>query len=194
MSQKGRLFVVALIATLAGCDYDFVMNPNASARAAGGPNSTPDDVTVETIEAAPDTSVVAHLLPGTHSGAEVTGAVIGPEGGSLALGDFEIVVPPGAVTRATRFGIRIPNAAQQLKQGYAYAEFTPHNVDFLVPVIVRLPHATTDADPDASALWWNGGGWDVLPTSTTGDGRISTPVLHFSFYATSRRGFTLPAG
>ncbi|MEX1184257.1 MAG: hypothetical protein WEF86_13575 [Gemmatimonadota bacterium] len=185
MPHKAKALVLVVAVVLGSCDYDTPSAPVELSRAAA------------LVEAAPDTSVVAHLLPGgQHNGTQVAGAVIGAAGGSVALGDFEIIVPAGAVALPTRFSIRLPNAAQQNKLGYAYAEFGPHNVDFAVPVTLRMPHAATDAAPDAAALWWNGTGWDGLTTAYTGDGRIETAVGHFSYYGVSRApfGFTLPGG
>ena len=66
---------------------------------------------------------------------------------------------------------------------------------FNVPVLLRLPHAGTDAEAGAPALWWNGSAWEALITTPLNDGRVETSVDHFSVYGVSRvRGFTLPGG
>ncbi|HEX6558045.1 MAG TPA: hypothetical protein VF021_01240 [Longimicrobiales bacterium] len=120
-------------------------------------------------------------------------AMIGPEGGSLRVADFEIVVPAGAVARPTLFRIRVPvdpRAAQ-----HAYAEFLPH-ARFNLPVTIRLPRATTDAPQLSPVLWWNGDEWVALPTTQTLDGRIEAQTSHFSIFGTAatQKGITILGG
>jgi hypothetical protein len=114
----------------------------------------------------------------------------GPEGGSLRILDFEVVVPAGAVSSRTRFGIRLPVDPHQADR--AMAEFTPHNVTFAKPVTLRLPYRGTTAEDAASRiLWWNGSAW-VPFTTELKDGRLETTTTHFSTYGTEepRRGIT----
>jgi hypothetical protein len=107
--------------------------------------------------------------------------VIGPEGGSLAVGGFEIIVPPGAVESATPFSIRLPVEPQSPE--FVRAHFGP-NRDFLVPVTIRLPMQGTTAESDSTAriLWWNVTEWVPFETTLTGDGRVETQTSHFSEY------------
>ena len=112
----------------------------------------------------------------------VSSARIGPEGGSLHAGEFELIVPAGAVDRPTLFQIVLP--ARGIGDP-VYAEFSPHQ-QFAAPVTLRLPSAGTDAGASAVIMWWSGERWVPLPTSETADGRLETQVGHFSFYATSR--------
>lgn len=109
-------------------------------------------------------------------------AMIGPAGGSLRVGDFEIVVPPGAVERPTNFRIKIPVDPQE--QMRAFAEFGPHII-FRRPVTLRLPGASTTVTGEPYAMWWTGFFWLPLPTISNPDGRIETRVWHFSTYGTS---------
>jgi hypothetical protein len=107
---------------------------------------------------------------------------IGPEGGTLRLLDFEIVVPPGAVSSRTRFSIRLP--VDPNARGHAMAEFLPHNVTFAVPVTLRLPYSgTTAEDLDSRVLWWSGSTWVPFETEMV-DGRLQTTTTHFSTYGT----------
>jgi hypothetical protein len=144
--------------------------------------------------AEPDTSVVAQIVNDSEfKGAMVEGAVIGPEGGTVIVGEMEIIVPPGAVDRSTRFSIRLPPQSRTM---YAWAVFEPHAKTFAVPVTLRLPYSSTNALPGAAILWWDE---DVsegvpLPSTITPDGRIETQVSHFSIYATSRFGITMAGG
>src|SRR5688500_11788550 len=50
--------------------------------------------------------------------------LIGPEGGSLRVGEYEIVVPPGAVSRPRQFYIALPSDPGYSER--AYAHFGPH--------------------------------------------------------------------
>lgn len=119
-------------------------------------------------------------------------AWIGPAGGSVRLLDFEIVVPPGAVSSVTRFGIRLPVDPQQSE--HAVAEFLPHNVRFREPVTLRLPyHGTTAQDSGTPhVVWWSGSAWEQFTTRVLEDGRIETQTSHFSLYGTEEpsRGIT----
>lgn len=147
-------------------------------------------------EAAPaDVCAIARYLPNAPSpGRQMVSAFIDENGGSLRLGDFEIIVPAGAVDRPTRFAIMLPPPGHGDR---AYAEFRPHNQQFAVPVTIRLPHAITDAEPGAPVTWWsqNGKTWVDQPTTTTTDGRIETQVDHFSFYGTrALTGITIAGG
>lgn len=142
-----------------------------------------------------DLCAIAHYLPDAPSpGRQMVSAFIDESGGTLRLGDFEIVVPAGAVDRSTRFAILLPPPGQGDR---AFAEFLPHNQEFAVPVTIRLPYAITDAQPGAPITWWSQSGkaWVDQPSAATADGRIEAQVDHFSFYGTrSRSGITIAGG
>lgn len=111
---------------------------------------------------------------------------IGPEGGSLRLLDFEIVVPPGAVDRDTRFQIRLP--VDPHAREYVMAELRPHGREFAVPVRIRFPlqGTTIEGSDDAGVVWWDGGEWVEVPTGTIEDGaRLEATTGHFSTFGTS---------
>ncbi len=109
-------------------------------------------------------------------------AMIGPDGGSLRVGDFEIIVPRGAVTRPTLFRIRVPVDPREAI--HAFAEFAPHQ-RFNRPLTVRLPATATNAYGTPYVLWWSGYFWLPLRTVPTADGRIEAQTYHFSIYGTS---------
>ena len=120
---------------------------------------------------------------------------IGPEGGSLRLLDFEVVVPQGAVATSTRFTIRLPVDPKAVD--HAFAEFGPHGTTFAKPVVVRTPlEGTTAEGTTPRVLWWNGSEWMPFETVVTADGRIETLTTHFSTYGTedSSRGITVAGG
>ena len=107
---------------------------------------------------------------------------IGPQGGRIALGGFEVIVPPGAVEKATRFTIRLP--VDPHASEFVRAQFGPHQ-SFAVPVTLRLPwRGTTAENTEARVLWWNGTAWEAYPTTATADGRIETQTSHFSEFGT----------
>jgi hypothetical protein len=117
-------------------------------------------------------------------------AWIGPAGGTLRLLDFEVIVPPGAVSTRTRFSIRLP--VDPHARTHALAEFQPHNVTFAQPVTLRLPYeGTTAEDTDARVMWWSGAAWVPFATEVV-DGRLETTTTHFSTYGTedTSRGIT----
>ncbi|HUH13943.1 MAG TPA: hypothetical protein VMK65_12590, partial [Longimicrobiales bacterium] len=113
---------------------------------------------------------------------------IGPAGGSLRLLDFEIVVPPNAVSKSTEFMIRLP--VDPHERELVMAEFGPHGASFAVPVTLRFPLAgtTLEGDGAAAVVWWDGEVWRRLESRTTADGRIEADTDHFSTYGTSDEG------
>ena len=131
-------------------------------------------------------------------GARVAWEWIGPEGGSVELHGFEIVVPAGAVDQQQRFSIRLP-PWESRQARFVHAAFEPHNVHFNVPVTLRTPLAgTTSEGYAAQILWWEEprNGWVELPTIPTDDGRLEIETDHFSIYGTQRtaRGVTVAGG
>jgi hypothetical protein len=138
---------------------------------------------VETSEATVDVSKVAVYRSGPAASSSSVSTWIGPEGGTLRLLDFEIVVPPGALTGATKFRIKLPGDSKKLDR--AMAEFQPHDVTFLQPVMLRMPYLGTTAEGTTpSVIWWNGTSWTRYQTTLLPDGRAETTTDHFSFFGT----------
>ena len=174
---------------------------NANGYDVSAPGSEPcapadsQDTVAEDSEPLPeDLCAVALYLPDApRPGRTMEAAMIGPEGGSLRLGDFEIIVPAGAVSTPTRFSIALPAGGKAAD--HALAEFLPHNRTFALPLTIRLPRATTESAPGVPVTWWQKSTktWIDQQTVEVGDGRIETSVDHFSYYAT-RRGVTIAGG
>ncbi len=109
-------------------------------------------------------------------------ANIGPEGGNLSVGEFEIIVPPRAVRRTVRFHLIRP--ADPAQKARAVAEFGPRG-EFREPVTIILPGASTIGYGTPTIVWWNGRQWVPLRTKQLPDGRIQAETKHFSIYGTS---------
>jgi hypothetical protein len=164
-----------------------------------GPDTSPSRLSEaaaqEASEEIPSLDAIArYVTPPAQNGAQKVKQTIGPAGGTIRLYDFEVVIPPGAVDRATSFEIKI--LPEQARGQHAWAQFKPHNQKFAVPVILRVPYSTTEsAGADAHVLWWNIGSWMELQTTVTPDGRLETTTDHFSTYGTQRaRGITVIGG
>ena len=126
-----------------------------------------------------------------------TGRLIGPLGGTVSVGGFEIKVPAGAVDAPTWFTITLPSDVKRWDR--VIAEFGPHGMQFGVPVTITLPYRGTSSEDAAAAphvLWNNGLDWVPLPSWLTNDGRIQTQTIHFSEYGTEDpgRGITTAGG
>jgi hypothetical protein len=112
---------------------------------------------------------------------------IGPEGGSVELPGFEVVVPKGAVSGWTRFSIELPGSLLEAKR--AFAEFEPHGVTFALPVTIRLPYRGTSAEGrKPSIIWWDGAAWVRYPTTLRSDGLVEAQTDHFSVFGTEDPG------
>lgn len=221
MVRTGRMILVALTVGIVSCREADVAGPHveepttenvqvtsAAARGsaaqtpahAGGPGgassqSTATSAGFEDDDVIPDLdSVARYTSPRSSNGVERATVWIGPEGGSIRLHDFEVVVPAGAVDTEMRFEIKI--LPQPAHRAHAWASFSPHNHSFNVPVTLRVPYQATESAgaPDTHVMWWNAGTWTELPTTLTPDGRLETQTDHFSKYATQRRGITMVGG
>ena len=172
-----RAALVLSLALSAGCDHpgdDALLTPQYSS------SGTPDVNRIAVYDGGAPGLTIAWAK-----------AWIGPQGGSVRLLDFEIIVPPGAVSKTTKFEIRLPVDPKAAE--HALAEFTPHNTPFAQPVTIRLPYRGTSAeDLTSSVLWWNGAAWERYPTTLLPDGRLETTTTHFSTYGTEEpsRGIT----
>ena len=142
-----------------------------------------------------DMAALARYRTGS-PGAVVENKWIGPEGGTISAAGFEVVVPAGAVSVLTKFTIKLPSDAQMAN--YVWAEFQPHGIQFAVPVTLKVPYAgtTSETEPTAHVLWFDGATWVEMPTTLTGDGRLQTQTTHFSDYGTEETEFkgVIPIG
>ena len=121
---------------------------------------------------------------------------IGPEGGRLDFQGFAIDVPPGAVSQATKFEIRLPVDPSGSER--VVAELLPHGASFAKPVIIEFPYAGTSIQGSAgpTIVWWNGAWVNMGATGTADGSRLRTTTDHFSTYGTTdeRAGGVVVAG
>jgi hypothetical protein len=164
-----RLAALPLLLVTASCSIDAPVDPAA--------------VTQYNLEAGKLDQLARYKLGIPNLDVGVALKTIGLEGGTIALAGFEVVVPPGAVSAATVFTIRIP--LDESTGEFVRAHFGPHGT-FNQAVTIRLPWKGTTAEdsPNARVLWWSESGWVPLTTQITGDGRLEAQTTHFSEYGT----------
>ncbi|MBX3270310.1 MAG: hypothetical protein KF729_08610 [Sandaracinaceae bacterium] len=108
-------------------------------------------------------------------------ALIGPEGGTLALASAEIVVPEGALAEPTTVRVRVSRrAVDAVFTSYsAVYRFEPAGLRFARPVEVRIPFA---GDAERATVFWTVGessSFAALPTRVEGR-RAVAEATHFS--------------
>lgn len=115
--------------------------------------------------------------------ADSASAVIGPLGGQIQFGPHTLVVPPGALLRATTITASAPG------DGHVDAVFQPEGLHFLVPAVLTLSYAQCSPPPDhqASITYLQsllGEILDILPSvDNPTKGQVVAPITHFSVYA-----------
>lgn len=172
--MKHLIRALVAVAVLAGACSDGPIKPEPSVRAQMTSAEAADLTPLARYKNMPDNLLMAFAAKN-----------IGPSGGSLRLFDFEIVVPPGAVSKPTRFTIRLPADPSLAER--VFAEFSPHGQRFAVPITLRLPlNGTTSEGGSPRVLWFDGNQWVPYTTSLTSDGRIETKTNHFSEYGTEQ--------
>jgi len=125
--------------------------------------------------------VLAVALAACSSGPATGGAFIGPEGGTITVGDVTASFPPGALE--SRVEITITQTNDAVPAGYVgYSpvyRFGPRGIAFASPVTISIHH--TPAARAASVIWSDSAEttWVELP-STDGSGFVSATVMHFS--------------
>jgi hypothetical protein len=107
-------------------------------------------------------------------GAAVESALIGPDGGSLAITGAVLTIPAGALSRTVDISIeRLPDNS---------VELGPNGLTFLTPVSLTL--SAPGGDASGSVIRWfnpSAGIWVVIPSSV-GVGTRTASLAHFSNY------------
>lgn len=107
------------------------------------------------------------------------GTVEGPDG-------VQLVVPAGALDEAitiriARSSTGAPALPDDLKSGLPVYEITPHNLNFKLPVTVRLPSSDTPDEGTTMLVAEAGGEWQSAPV-TISDGYASVNRVSLSWY------------
>jgi hypothetical protein len=115
--------------------------------------------------------------------ADSSSATIGPLGGTIQFGPNTLVVPPGALLKATTITATMP------ADGHVSAVFQPEGLQFLVPPQLTLSYAQCSPAPihPASIAYLQsllGGILQLLPSQDNPTaGHVVAPIWHFSVYA-----------
>ncbi|MEO8835691.1 MAG: hypothetical protein ABI364_03030, partial [Caldimonas sp.] len=125
-------------------------------------------------------------------------ATIGPSGGTLVgPDDVRVEVPAGALAQATtitvtRSSVGAPDLPASAASAPAMYEFTPHGLQFAVPVTISMPSALDPAiDPVLMAQ--PAEAW-VRADATAANGRVSWTSTHFSWSYQYPCSATYPPG
>lgn len=108
-------------------------------------------------------------------------ALIGPEGGTLRVGDTEVVIPRGALATSTRISIDVSSSAVPgIFERYSpVIHFAPEGIALAVPAEIRIPFQGDARLASAFAGVTQGEAFAAVPTSIEG-GRASTSMLQLS--------------
>jgi len=173
--RRGVALSVLLAAALAACD-DTHSSPGATAPSASlsrGPQ--PSEA-----RQSPNGSAYG-LVACRRSGQQQGTAVIGPDGGTLRVGNSSVVVPAGALSERVRITARVLDTL-------AAIELEPHGLSFALPVELTIDtrQCAVREDQRPVLLYLDDDG-DVLETI---DGQLDDDaenffarIVHFSVYA-----------
>jgi len=175
--ERGRLAALSVLlgAAFAAC-ADTPSSPSATVpttsqsrmRAAGGRLAEPN-------------GYAYGLVKCQRPGLVQRSAVIGPEGGTLRVGDTYLVVPPGALSERVRLTAKVLDTI-------AAVELQPHGLRFALPVRlaidVRECSVREDQHPVLLYLDDDGEVRETLPGDLDEDAEsFFSRIVHFSVYA-----------
>jgi hypothetical protein len=173
--RRGVALSLLLAAALAACD------DTHSSSGATAPNSDLSQGSQRS-EAPQSPNGSAYGLVACHRGGQQQGtAVIGPDGGTLRVGNSAVVVPPGALAERTRMTAKVLDTL-------AAIELEPHGLSFALPVDLTIDtrQCAVREDQHPVLLYLDDHG-EVLETI---DGRLGDDaenfvarIIHFSVYA-----------
>ncbi len=109
------------------------------------------------------------------------GSEIGPEGGSITVGEVTIDVPEGALDEVVDIAIELDSGVEPDSTGLSDVfSFTPHGLQFIDPVTVTFTH---DVGQLPMMKWSDDGrAWSILATGTEStDTQIVAEIEHFSW-------------
>jgi hypothetical protein len=129
----------------------------------------------------------------TATAGSTSGAIIGPEGGTIELAGHRLTVPAGAVTRPTRFSMRlVGNGYVEVDLRAAQASAAGGETDvgkrgFARPVVLSLSYAQAQVPEDLSrvVIAWVKPDGTLQPLTSEHDAQkqsIAAELDHFSGY------------
>lgn len=109
-------------------------------------------------------------------------AIVGPDGGTLHVGEHQLVIPKGALTREELIIAEAPTST------LVDVDFSPEGLTFERPAELTLSYKGCDVPSDiALVLAYVGAGHRILELPRSQDRRDSSKVVgevgHFSQYA-----------
>lgn len=157
-----------------------------------GCSSLPTSPADATAPAAPaGTDSTSGVPTARTASASRSGYVRAALGGTIAAGNFRVVVPPGALTGDAIVTVRQPDVTRPVVE----LSITPEERNgFLLPVLLVADAQPLDADLVSASYisWWNPGAaaWEMCSGSSADVAKLSVqaPLWHFSTYRVEREG------
>jgi hypothetical protein len=172
---------LAVLLAVAGCS-DLPTKP---------PNALGDGSSATATGEAPAEVLGLDLLGGGQSATTTKSATIGLLGGTVAVGNFTVVVPPGALTRTATITVSQPDLAKPVVN----LSISPATANrFLLPVLLVADARSMDRSllSIATIGYYNPatGKWEVVSGSAVNllDLSVSAPLWHFSTYRVQAGG------
>ena len=184
---------VALLAVLGGCSPDSSVSaptaPSAPAKlVALDPVVSTTTSTVDGTTGLVSTTLyrVVSLLTCPSQDQITASKVIGPLGGSLVIGDHELVVPAGALSQnVTISGTRVTGSVAEV-------DFQPHGLKFAKPATLRLSYSVCKtSQKNVQSIVYVDDAQQILESPQSTDDaktdKVTAWINHFSGYAVATR-------
>lgn len=195
-ARKPRLLLplaVALLVVLGGCSPDSSVSaptaPSAPAKLlALDPVVSTTTSTVDGTTGLVSTTLysVVSLLTCPSQDQITASKVIGPLGGSLVIGDHELVVPAGALSQnVTISGTRVTGSVAEV-------DFQPHGLKFAKPATLRLSYSVCKtSQKNVQSIVYVDDAQQILESPQSTDDaktdKVTAWINHFSGYAVATR-------
>lgn len=188
---------VALLAVLGGCSPDSSVSaptaPSAPAKLLGldplvSTTTSTVTTTVDGTTGLVSTTLysVVGLLSCPSQDQITASKVIGPLGGSLVVGDHELVVPAGALSQnVTISGTRVSGSVAEV-------DFQPHGLKFAKPATLRLSYSVCKtSQKNVQSIVYVDDAQQILESPQSTDDaktdKVTAWINHFSGYAVATR-------
>jgi hypothetical protein len=153
--------------------------------ACGEYKSRPRDAAAPDGPAEEDATIAPDLGGGDHSGDDASVAppaamaMIGPEGGEMAVTGARISFPEGALASATMIAVEVASAPESAAALSRFYRFEPEGLALAAPVTVRFD--LLEGTPESAVVFWSrpDGSYERLPTTAEGLTLVAQST-HFS--------------